>query len=262
MPLGTPVQCEIYVTDAAGGYATNHATAALWRLAATGTGIYQGGNAGSPVPITMGLDRAIYLPPGDYGVAIYMIGTGIAYRVGGTTVSNADLSIAAGGAKYAPFNAALSTPRSWSGTLHYDTTQGCASAGYGFFGAGCPGSLGISSLLATSEPRIGQTLSVTIDALPSSAAFVIVGFSNTTSIFGALPVDVTPYGAPGCSGRVSTDFVQFLTGSNNSLVWTLAIPPISTLAGRIFYQQALSIDPGINTLGASFSDAAGFYIGN
>ncbi len=264
VPIGTPLQCQVYVTDL--GCCTTspatHSNAAAWRLAATGTGLYAGGNSGSPAPITMSLDRPIYLAQGTYGVAVYMIGAGIAYRVGAINTGNTDLQIAAGGAKSGVFNTALTASRSWSGTLHYDTLGAAATAGYGFFGSGCPGSMGISSLAPNAPPRIGSTMLVTIDALPTSAAFVLLGFSKTTSSFGPLPLDATPLGAPGCYGRVSLDATLFLGGIGNSAIWSLTIPADPAYLGQLFYQQALPLDPGLNGLGASFSDAAAMMIGN
>ncbi len=262
LPIGAPVQCRVYVTDAPGGYSANHTNAAVWRLAATGTGIHLGGNAGSPRPITMVLDRTIYLPAGTYGMAIHMLGVGIAFRTGATTVANADVSISAGSAKSGMFNTAQTASRSWSGTLHYDTLQSWAVAGFGYFGAGCAGSLGTSSLAPTGVPRIGSTFSVTIDRLPQSSAFVVLGFSRTASSFGPLPFDASAFGAPGCSGRVSPDAVAFLAGSANTVQWSLSIPFDPVFIGQQFFQQALPVDPGLNALGASFSDAAALFVGN
>ncbi|MCA8963737.1 MAG: PKD domain-containing protein [Planctomycetes bacterium] len=264
VPLGAPLQCQVYVTDlgCCTTSPTTHSNAAAWRLAATGTGAYAGGNSGSPVPITMTLDRPIYLAQGNYGVAVHMIGAGIAYRIGAVNTGNADLTVVAGGAKSGVFNTTLTASRSWSGTLHYDTLGGAATAGYGFFGAGCPGSMGISSLTPNAAPSIGTTMTVTIDALPLSAAFVLFGFSNTVSLFGPLPLDATSFGAPGCFGRVSSEAAVFLVGGGNTVAWSLTIPADPAYLGQLFYQQALPLDPGLNGLGASFSDAMAMMIGN
>jgi PKD repeat protein len=262
VPLGTQLTCGIYVTDAAGGYQTNHANAAVWRLAATGTGSYRGGNSGSPMPIAMTLDHSIYLPMGTYGMAIYMFGSGIAYRTGSATFTNADLTINAGSSKFGVFSATQTLARRWSGTLHYDTAQTGASAGYGFFGAGCAGSLGVTHLIATAMPRVGGALSVNLDNLPASAAIMMTGFSNTVSAFGPLPIDLTGFGAPGCFGRVSPDATLFLFGAGNTASWGFSIPNVPGFIGLLMFNQALVLDPGFNTLGAVASDATGLMIGN
>jgi hypothetical protein len=56
--------------------------------------------------------------------------------------------------------------------------------------------------------------------------------------------------------------VLFMTGSGNALVWNLALPIVTSLAGLVLHQQALVFDPGLDALGASLSDAAGIMIGN
>jgi len=261
-PLGSPLTCGIYVTDAAGGYLTNHNNGAVWRLAATGSGAYQGGNAGSPVPIAMTLDHPIYLPMGSYALAIYMFGSGIAYRTGAAVFTNGDLTISAGSSKFGVFSATQTVARRWSGTLHYDTAQTGGSAGYGFFGAGCAGTLGMPHLIATSRPQLGGALAVNLDNLPISAAIMMTGFSNTTSTFGALPLDLASYGAPGCRGRVSTDALLFVFGGGNAASWGFSIPNDPGLLAVMMFNQALVLDPGFNALGAVVSDAAGLLIGN
>jgi hypothetical protein len=101
-----------------------------------------------------------------------------------------------------------------------------------------------------------------MDRAPASAAFVMLGFSRTASVFGPLPLDGAALGAPGCFGRVSSDAVAFLTGTGNQVVWSLAIPNAPGFLGLTLYQQALLLDPGLNALGASFSDAAALFVGN
>ena len=91
---------------------------------------------------------------------------------------------------------------------------------------------------------------------------MMTGFSNTNSVFGALPFDVTVYGAPGCFGRVSTDVTTLLLGAGNTAAWNFVIPNDPGLSGLPLYNQALVLDPGFNALGAVLSDAAGMIVGN
>ncbi|MCC7066580.1 MAG: hypothetical protein IT456_27550, partial [Planctomycetes bacterium] len=151
--------------------------------------------------------------------------------------------------------------RCWNGTLHYSTVGNGDQAGYGFFGPGCAGSLGTTNLSHSAPPVIGTTMNVTLNNLPSSAAILLTGFSNTASVFGPLPLSTTPYGAPGCFARVSTDASRFLFGASNSAVWTFNIPNDPGVVGLNMYNQALVLDPGFNALGAVLSDAAGMMIG-
>lgn len=263
MPLGTTLLAEIYVTDAAGGFNAVHNDINQWRLAARATGLYRGGNSGSPQPVAMTLDRLAYLPSGSYGMAVYMLNAGLAFRTGTVTFANSDLSLSLGSSKFGLFTAAAPTAsRPWAGTLHYDTLQTGGSAGYGFFGAGCSGSLPISRLVATGLPHVGSTLSVTIDNLPLSVALLMTGLSRTSSPFGPLPLDTSIVGAPGCLGRVSPDEKVLLLGTANAVQWSLGIPNSTGLVGLQAFNQTIVLDPGFNALGAVFSDAAAILIGN
>ena len=262
LPLGSAIACSLYVTDAPGGYSANHANAAVWRLVATGTGLYQGGNSGSPVPVAISLDRSVYLPAGTYGVAVYMTNCGMSYRTGTVTSANADLSITAGSSKFGLFGATQTLSRPWCGILHYDTIGTGGSAGFGFFASGCAGTLPVSRMTPSSLPQLGGVLSMTQDNLPLSVAILMTGFSRTTSSFGPLPFDVTSYGAPGCFGRVSPDVSLLLLGSGNTAVWNFSIPNVPAYLGIAMFHQSLVLDPGANTLGAVFSDASATLIGN
>lgn len=261
LPEGSPVGCEVWVTDAPGGAAAHHADRSVWRLAATGTGVFQGGNAGSPVPIAMALDRPVYLPAGSLGVAVHMTGCGIAYSGGTASSGNGDLTILPVGAKSGIFNGSISGSRRWNGTLHYDTAQTGGGAAFGFFGAGCAGTLGTAGQSFAALPQLGGTILVTVDRLPASAMFYLLGFSRTTSVLGPLPVDLGPLGAPGCPGRVSADAAVFSVGAGNSAAWALGIPANPVLNGQEVFTQPLVPDPGFNGLGATTGDAWAMLIG-
>jgi len=265
VPTGTPITCDVYLTDAAGGYAANHTNASVWRLVASGSGTYQGGTFTAPVPVFMALNTKLYIPSGTYGMAIHMNGCGVAYTTitAATTYANADLSLTAGNGKGAPFSATANANRAFNGIFHYDLSGPGSFAGYGFFGSGCTNSLGsISRLIPTTLPILGQTASVSVTNLPLSAAIMAIGFSKTTSSLGALPASLTPLGAPGCFARVSADATLVIVGAANSAVWNLTIPNNGSLAGLQFYNQAFAIDPTLNLLGIAVSDAAGAVLGN
>ena len=212
----------------------------------------------------MTLDRSIYLPPGSYGMAVHLRDTGISFEGGTIMRGNADMMISAGGTLALPFfNLVrwISFPFSFSGTLYYDTAQTGGGAGYGFFGAGCAGTLPVTNLNATSTPVIGTTLSVDLNNLPRNLAFLLTGLSRTTSSFGPLPLDMTAFGAPGCLARVSPDAPLLLVGAGNRATFRLPIPIDLSLLGVLAFQQAVVLDPGSNALGVVFSDAAGLLLG-
>ena len=114
----------------------------------------------------------------------------------------------------------------------------------------------MTHLTASSLPRLGTSMVVSLDHLPVDVAFLLTGLSNTTSSLGPLPLDLAAFGAPGCSGRVSPDATALLVGAGNTASWSLLLPNAPSLLGTRFYQQALVVDPGRNALGGVVSDAA------
>ena len=260
--VGTPYTVNVWVTPTT--YVGKDTVGAAWRQVGTGSGV----SAGTGIASTTPLASPVYLPLGTYGVAIYYTGASMRYE-GTNTVpptqnvfSNADLTLTGGIVRTTLWGGTLFTPRLWNGVIHYDTASIAGTAGYGFFASGCAGSLGVTNLLHSSRPQIGGTLTVNLNNLPLSAAVMITGFSNTTSIFGPLPLDVTPFGAPGCFGHVSTDATLFLFGAANAAAWNFGVPNDAGLIGLQMYNQALVLDPAWNALGGVLSDAAGLIIGN
>lgn len=260
--VGTPFSVNVYVTP--GTYVGADTNGSLWRLVGTGSG----NSAGTGIACTTPMNSPFYLPAGSYGMAIYYTGASMRYE--GTnavppvqnTFSNADLTLTGGIVHTTLWGGTLFTPRLWNGGIHYDTTSLSGTAGYGFFGAGCAGSLGISNQVAANRPQLGATLNVTLTNLPLSGAVMMMGLSRSASPFGPLPLDITVFGAPGCSARVSPDATLFVFGANNSAPWSLGIPNGPGLIGQLFYTQAFALDPGFNALGAVLGDAYALQIGN
>ena len=266
-----PFTAQVYVTP--GTYVAKDTNIANWRLAATGSGTAAGGTSLAPYHANILLNSPLYLPAGQYGVAVYLSAAPnlmfVAYTFGTRgPFTNSDLTInpvppsAPGIVKSTLFGAGRFTQCAWNGTLHYTKVSLTGAGGYGFFGAGCASSLGVTNLSASAAPRVGQSLVVTGNNAPSNAAIGMLGYSNTSSAFGPLPVSLTPYGAAGCFGRVSPDATLLVTGSGNTVTWSLSIPNLPGLLGMKLYQQLLVLDPALNALGAAASDAAGLVIGS
>jgi hypothetical protein len=133
---------------------------------------------------------------------------------------------------------------------------------YTSFGAGCPNSLGTSQLLNAALPRIGQTMIVNVTNVPQQLGMMITGASNTTSTFGPLPVDLTPFGMAGCFLRTSLDLTDALFTFGPIASWSLNIPNQGSLLGAQFYQQAFVFDLTLNPFGGAMSNAANWQIGN
>jgi hypothetical protein len=133
---------------------------------------------------------------------------------------------------------------------------------YNTFGAGCPGSVGVTRLEAITLPRVGATMTVRVEPLPLSVAVMITGFSNVSSAAGPLPLNLSSLGLTNCWLRVSLDANDALIGALGSATYSLAIPTTAALAGFILHQQAVVLDPAAgNPLGLVMSDAATAVIG-
>ncbi len=128
--------------------------------------------------------------------------------------------------------------------------------------SGCAGSLPVTHLVPTADPRIGSLFRITVDNLPIDVAYVLTGLSHTTSAFGPLPLDGAMFGMPGCPGWVSLDIVDVVAGAGGAVVWQAMLPASVSLVGLHFYQQALVPDPGApNAFHAVMSNAMAGTIG-
>ncbi|MFO1078747.1 MAG: hypothetical protein U1E73_13575 [Planctomycetota bacterium] len=207
------------------------------------------------------LSNPIFLPQGQYSMAI---GTsvGLRYTTLRPNLVNAgpDFTITAGRSAGPLFSAGIAN-RGFAGTFHYSVVGSGDVAGYGYFGSGCAGSLGISSLTANAAPSLGSTLNVTVNNLPINVAIMLTGLSKTNWLLGALPFDLATYGAPGCKLRVSPDANLLLLGAAGSAVWPFTIPNNAGLIGLNMYNQAVVLSPGTNAAGAVGSDAGAMMIG-
>ncbi len=266
--LGAPIQCDVYLTDAPGGFALNHADAAVWRRVASASGTFQGSRStASTVPVDLPLDHRLYLPAGNYSMALHMTGCGLVYTTGnlggGLQFANADLRVTCGLAKSAPFAASANSPRLWNGVLHYDLCSLGSRSGYGWFAPGCSNSAGIiPGQTILSLPTMGQTFAVRFDGLPSSIAFAVLGFSHLASPFGQLPLDLTGLGAPNCMLRVSPDDGHVIAGTGGSATMTAGVPLDPAFLCLPFYVQALALDVTANAAGWVAGDAGAGIIGN
>ena len=130
-------------------------------------------------------------------------------------------------------------------------------------GAGCPGSVGTPALAATA-PRIGTSVSVTATNLVANQPVWLVQGISTASWWGnTLPFDLLPFGAGGCSLRVSADIVRDGT-STAAGTFSTSIPIAANtgLLGRNFSVQLFPGDPSANAWGRTASNALRLTIGN
>jgi len=263
-PVGRPLSINVWLTETT--WSGKHTLPDAWRLAGTGTGVTAGANATTEIT----LERPILLLPGQtYGVGIHYPDSASYYINPPATITTPDLTLTPGAAAYSPngpfTNQTLFTPRQWMGTLHYLRQSQWPQAGWTWFAEGCAGSLGLSQLRAmgTDRPLLGSTMRLEAANLPIGTGLLLLGLSNTQSVFGALPLPLANLGLPGCTAFVSTDdYLLLAPGPMNSGTLSLTFPANPNLAGLQFFNQVIVLDPGFNNRGAVMSDAFAGLIGS
>lgn len=141
--------------------------------------------------------------------------------------------------------------------VYYDDVS-LRQAQFEVIGPGCAGAMAAPAFTVVLPAVAGQTYVEQIDNLPLNAVVHVLGFGNQTSLLGPLPLELTPYGAPGCNLRVRPDSTIFLLGTQNSALFAMSIP--FGLQGLMFYVQAAALDPTANTLGLTVSPMAAVWI--
>jgi PKD repeat protein len=258
----TPFTVEMWVKP--GTHVGFEGTAAEWVLTGIASGTTVGNTTGTSAAT---FPQAIYLPPGLHGVKLRYLGVGPRYQnlTATTTVGNADVTMTVGvsrGSTVAdPWAGANIALRAFSGSLFYGTHNLTGLAGFGQFAPGCAGTLPRATVTGN-LPQLGQTYTASVDNLPISVGIMMIGFSNTASAFGPLPLSLTTFGAAGCFGRVSPDATSLLLGAGNTANWTFPVPNNSALSGLTLFQQVLVLDAAANAGGFVTSNAAAFQIGN
>lgn len=241
-----------------GTYVGQERNLAAWRTVAT---VASTGAATATELEVLTFNPPLYLPPGTWGLHVATATASAQYTTitASQTFTHPDVALTAGSVGILG-----STPianRLWNGSLTFSSCDNSGTAGHGYLGLGCAGTLATSRQVATALPRIGNSMSVDFDNLPLSTAILSVGLSTTNSPLGPLPLDLGGLGAPGCQLRVSPDVTAVLVGGANRATWSLAIPSSTALQCVRFHSQALVLDPTANLLGAVVSDAASSVIG-
>ena len=127
------------------------------------------------------------------------------------------------------------------------------------FGQACPGSSGTPKLSYTGLPQVGKTFSVDLSgALASTVALHLIGLTNSAPVF---PLDLTPFGAPGCNLYISPDFAISTPTLQGSISQKVAVPNNSALVGVRYWDQFLVLDKQANKFGWSASNQGRVLIG-
>lgn len=138
------------------------------------------------------------------------------------------------------------------------------AADYVAYGVGCAGALGVPALAAApgSLPLPGTTFAAQISGAPLGIAVMISGLSDTASGGLPLPLPLDPIGMTGCTLFAEALVLDLLVGAGTTATWTLPLPGGTALLGARFFNQGLVLDPGLNALGFTISNAAVATIGS
>ena len=145
-------------------------------------------------------------------------------------------------------------------TARQGTWEMSERAAFASFGHGCNTSAGLLALSPRGGalPEIGRTL--VLEAAPvsrPSLPLLLVGGSDAQWAGQALPLDLSPFGLPGCGLFVSIDVVLPMSVAGGSASTALSIPRKPELLGLPVFAQALILAPD----GAT-SNAARLALGN
>lgn len=131
------------------------------------------------------------------------------------------------------------------------------------FGAGCGNPAPVLTHSAGARPTIGTVSQALLANVPSSLAFVALGWSRTSVGPFALPLPLIGYGMPGCymlqSSEAAAQPVSF-TGPGTA-TYSLLLPNWSGLIGLRLYLQGWANAPGANAASVVVSNGLEWVIG-
>lgn len=111
------------------------------------------------------------------------------------------------------------------------------------FGQGCASGAGTPDLAPTTRPVLGTNYQLDLTNGAFSGIGVIAhGFSNSVSLFGNLPLDLTNLGFGGCRLEVSTDAVTLLVLVNGAANQTFAFPNDPSFTNLQLFSQVVVLD--------------------
>jgi PKD repeat protein len=263
---------EIYITG--GTHVGKAGFPNEWTLAGTGSGLGDGAPFTAPSVIGVGMAEPFYLPPGDYGVAVFLkdpLGAtmSIAYTNGPATSPyvGADMTIHPNGvgcSATATLGPCVFTPRLFNGGFYYNLCSITGEATSGIYGSGCVGTAGTPSRMnALSAPVIGGSYDLEVTNIPAPGlALMMIGLGNSAWNGLPLPLDLGVAGAPGCMLQQDALLTDTLIAPGSNAPWSLAIPSNPALQCFQIYNQAAIFDATANALGFYFSDARAAVLGN
>jgi len=131
------------------------------------------------------------------------------------------------------------------------------------YGAGC--TTAAPTMSAASVPQLGSNMVATITSVPGPNPFglVALGFSDTTSNIGSLPMDLSSFGMTSCFLLQSAEITGVAAAASpSSLDFSLALPNDPLLIAVNVFTQAFCYAPGANPLDAVISNGVRWQIGS
>jgi hypothetical protein len=169
-----------------------------------------------------------------------------------------------------PYRGSFDQGQNWNGPFtqyQWKIRMFCGGQQPGAFanyGRGCAGSNQlVPAIGAQGVPTLGQRFVLTLrSALPSVPA--LLGLGTSYQRWGAvpLPLDLRPYGAPGCTllAEPSLQLVA-VTDASGAVQLGLTVPVDPSMVGTTLFGQWLPRDAAANGLQFSFSDGGALTIG-
>ncbi len=139
-------------------------------------------------------------------------------------------------------------------------------ASHELYGRGCSGSAGVPQL----QPSLGQLpwqgdqYALQLSVLPPLGGIVCVLVGQSRSAFRGfnLPLNLAPYGMPGCELYASPEMTVPVANVGGNASLTFALPNHYIMLGLEFYSQALVLDSGANPTGVVLTNAVAGVIGH
>ena len=131
-------------------------------------------------------------------------------------------------------------------------------ASFTVFGQSGTTSAGTQPTISSSGPPIlGSIITITLTGgLPSGPVILFAGWSNTTSSYGPLPLDLASFGAPGNTLYASVDYKAHMsTNANGEASLNIGLPGVASWDGRHLYFQWYVSDVAANGRGLVLSNA-------
>lgn len=144
------------------------------------------------------------------------------------------------------------------GTWEWSNLPGIPAIG-AVYGHGC--GIPLLSLTQLARPALNKTAQARLDNIPSTIAFMSLGWSRSTLWLFPLPLPLA--GMPGCqlwqSAEVPALSVSMSGGGGG--VFQLPLPNLTSLAGTHVYLQGWAFAPGVNPTQAVISNGLDWRIG-